>query len=84
MHEQRIQVFRVMGERPMAKPLDEFIDVRGIERLGQRVESAGQGHGLLRDRQQMQVVVTEYRDNGVPERLHEAQLMASSSRRKGS
>ena len=59
----------------MPQPLDQLVEVGRPERLRQRVEAAGQGHGLLRQRQQVQVVVAEHDHETVAHAVEVAQRL---------
>ena len=66
-HQERVNFYGEVGERKLAKPFDKIIDLGRIECLRQRIEPAGQGYGLLGQREEMQVVVAKHRNHRLAE-----------------
>ncbi len=75
MNQQRVRFLTVMRERPVAQPVDDLVEVRGFECALQRLKAPRVLDDPFRQREQVQVVIAEYRYAGVAQALYEAQRL---------
>ena len=75
VHHQRIELVIVVRQRTAAQPVDKFVEIRRVQGFGQRIEALRVGDQILRQRQQVQVMIAQDGNRGFAERLDEAQRL---------
>ena len=71
VHEQGVERLAIVGQRPVACPFDEFVELGGPQQLTQALETFAVAYQALRQGEKMQVVIAQHGNRRVAQAADE-------------